>query len=152
MTMISVNVSPDEIQDLKELFMSMDLNGDGTLSLQEIEEGLKGKENAVQLMEMMKAADTDESGEIDYTEFITATIDRNIYMNKKYLKQAFDGFDADGSGKIDKEEMKALLGGHGIDNIVPIEAIAAALAEIDRDGDGEIDFDEFMEMMKAASK
>ena len=32
-------------------------------------------------MEMMKAADTDESGEIDYTEFITATIDRNIYLN-----------------------------------------------------------------------
>ena len=46
MTMISVNVSPDEISDLKELFMSMDLNGDGTLSLEEIEEGLKGKENA----------------------------------------------------------------------------------------------------------
>lgn len=84
--MISVNVSPDDITELKELFMSLDANGDGTLSMQELEEGLKGKENSAHLMEMLKAADTDESGEIDYTEFIAATIDRNIYMNKKYLR------------------------------------------------------------------
>lgn len=44
--MISVNVSPDEISDLKELFLSMDKNGDGTLSISELEEGFKGKPNA----------------------------------------------------------------------------------------------------------
>jgi Ca2+-binding EF-hand superfamily protein len=38
---------------------------------------------------MLKAADTDNSGEIDYTEFIAATIDTNIFMRDDYLKTAF---------------------------------------------------------------
>lgn len=59
-------------------------------------------------------------------------------------------FDADGSGKIDNEEVVALLSGDGIGNIVPKEAIQKAIAEIDEDGDGEIDFQEFMQMMKKA--
>jgi len=46
-------------------------------------------------MEMLKNADTDGSGEVDYTEFIAATIDQNIYMNEAYLKQAFNMFDTD---------------------------------------------------------
>jgi len=55
--------------------MSLDANGDGTLTLDEIQKGLKGMDNAEQIMEMMKGADTDGSGEINYTEFIAATID-----------------------------------------------------------------------------
>jgi calcium-dependent protein kinase len=61
-------------------------------------------------------------------------------MNESYLKQAFDMFDKDGSGKIDNEEVVALLAGDGIGNIVPKEAIEKAINEIDVDGDGEIDF------------
>lgn len=60
-------------------------------------------------------------------------------------------FDVDGSGKIDNEEVVALLQGEGIGNIVPAEAIKSAIAEIDEDGDGEIDFQEFMQMMKTAA-
>ena len=36
MTAISVQVSSDEIKELKELFISLDVNGDGSLSLEEI--------------------------------------------------------------------------------------------------------------------
>lgn len=59
-------------------------------------------------------------------------------------------FDTDGSGKIDNEEVVTLLQGDGIGNIVPKEAIKAAIEEIDQDGDGEIDFQEFIAMMKNA--
>jgi Ca2+-binding EF-hand superfamily protein len=61
-------------------------------------------------------------------------------MNEAYLKQVFDMFDKDGSGKIDNDEVVELLQGEGIGNIVPKEAIAKAIEEIDADGDGEIDF------------
>lgn len=53
-------------------------------------------------------------------------------------------FDKDKSGKIDRDEVVALLSGEGMSNIVPKEAIADAIKEIDVDGDGEIDFDEFI--------
>jgi Ca2+-binding EF-hand superfamily protein len=53
-------------------------------------------------------------------------------------------FDIDKSGKIDKEEVVALLSGKEMSNIVPQSAIEDAIKEIDQDGDGEIDFEEFI--------
>ena len=38
---------------------------------------------------MLKAADTDESGESNYTEFLAATIDERIYLLEDYLRTAF---------------------------------------------------------------
>ena len=59
----------------------------------------------------MKSADTDGSGEINYTEFLAATMDANIYLREDYLKTAFMMFDEDNSGKIDNEEVVKLLSG-----------------------------------------
>jgi calcium-dependent protein kinase len=131
MTAISVQVSPDEIKELKDLFISLDVNGDGSLSLEEIKEGLKGQANEQQILNMLMAADTDGSGDINYTEFIAACIGSNIYENEKYLKQAFDMFDKDKSGKIDKDEVVALLSGEEMSGIVPQSAIVDAIKEID---------------------
>ena len=86
MSNVALNVSPDQIKELKELFLSLDNDGSGTLSFEELKEGLKDREDSFSLIEMLKNADTDGSGEVDYTEFIAATIDQNIMMNEKYLK------------------------------------------------------------------
>lgn len=80
---------------------------------------------------MLKAADTDGSGEIDYTEFLAATIDERIYLREDYLRNAFNMFDKDGSGKIDNEEVVALLSGEGLNFLVSKEAIERAMKEID---------------------
>jgi calcium-dependent protein kinase len=109
LTAISVQASPDDIRELKELFKNLDKNGDGSLTLEELRVGLQGKENGETLLSIMESADTDNSGEINYTEFIAATIDANLFMREDYLRTAFEMFDADGSGKIDNEEVKALL-------------------------------------------
>jgi calcium-dependent protein kinase len=129
----------------------LDIDGNGTLSLEELKVGLAGREDAFSLMDILKNADTDDSGEIDYSEFIAATIDQNIYLNEVYLKQAFNMFDTDNSGQIDASEVSALIKGMG-NQFVEEEAIAQAIAEIDEDGDGQIDFGEFLEMMKNAAK
>ena len=60
-------------------------------------------------MELMKSADTDGSGEINYTEFLAATMDAKLFMREEYLRTAFNMFDKDGSGKIDNEEIISLL-------------------------------------------
>ena len=86
LTAISVQVNPDEITELKNLFKALDLNGDGTLSLSELESGLEGHDNKKQIMSLLKAADTDGSGDINYTEFIAATLDQNIFMNEMYIR------------------------------------------------------------------
>ena len=87
--------------------MAIDVNGDGSLTFQEIEEGFKQLklENATELLSSMKAADTDGSGTVDYTEFIAATLDAQFTNNEKYLKAAFDMFDVDGGGSISVKEL-----------------------------------------------
>jgi calcium-dependent protein kinase len=53
LTAISVQASPDDIKDLKNLFMSLDVNGDGSLTIEEVRKGLEGKENGDALLEIM---------------------------------------------------------------------------------------------------
>ena len=69
-------------------------------------------------------------------------------MREEYLKATFDMFDKDHSGKIDNMEVVELLNGEELKGLASKEAIASALKEIDQNGDGEIDFEEFVEMMK----
>ena len=140
LTAISVQASPDDIKDLKDLFLKLDEDGNGTLTMKELETGLQGREDAAKIMELMKSADTDGSGDINYNEFLAATMEANIYLRDDYLKTAFRMFDKDNSGTIDNEEVRALLQGDDLSNLVSKEAIAQAMAEIDENGDGEIDF------------
>jgi len=72
---IAVQSDPNDIQELKSIFMELDKNGDGSISFEELQGGLGDRENAEELIQILKAADTDESGTINYTEFLAATMD-----------------------------------------------------------------------------
>ena len=54
--------------------------------------------------------DVDRSGEIEYSEFITASVNRFDLLSDKKLKKAFDTYDLDKSGKINPLELKEALG------------------------------------------
>ena len=81
-------------------------------------------------------------------EFIAATMEAKVFMKETYLKTAFNMFDTDGSGKIDSSELDKLLSGEDFKDIYTAEQLAEAIAEVDANGDGEIDFEEFMQMMR----
>ncbi len=54
---------------------------------------------------IMDEIDTDGSGKIDYTEFLAATIGKNLYAQTDACWIAFRVFDRDGDGKITEEEI-----------------------------------------------
>lgn len=60
---------------------------------------------------IMSEVDVDKSGYLDYTEFVAATMSKDILLNNKNLENAFSLFDKDGSGKISTDELKFILGG-----------------------------------------
>lgn len=101
MMSMSVQVSPAEVKELSVLFKQLDTDGSGTLTLDELKKGLDGFENKEKLIEILEGADADGSGDINYSEFIAASLDEQIYLREDYLKTAFEMFDKDGSGKID---------------------------------------------------
>lgn len=59
--------------------------------------------------ELMKSLDKDGNGYVDYTEFITAAIDKVAFLNRENLKNAFQILDSDNSGMITVDELKAVF-------------------------------------------
>lgn len=61
---------------------------------------------AVEVEKIMQNVDTDKNGWIDYSEFISATIDKRKLLSKERLKTAFAIFDRDDNGYISSQELK----------------------------------------------
>ena len=53
-------------------------------------------------------------------------------------------FDTDNSGKIDMQELRQLLAGEEFKDLYTERQLEQAIKEVDENGDGEIDFNEFM--------
>jgi calcium-dependent protein kinase len=147
---IASQLGESQIKNLRETFMAMDGNGDGLLTVNEMKEGLNRaglKEIPSDLQQIMEDVDSDGSGVIDYTEFLAATLDKKVYMCEDVCWQAFRIFDRNGDGKIDRSEIKLVLNDGDVQNQAASD-MAAIMQEIDKNNDGEIDFQEFMEMMR----
>ena len=63
------------------------------------------------------------------------------------IREAFNLFDTDGSGTIDPKELKAAMQTLGFE--AKNATIYQMISDIDKDGSGSIDFDEFLDMMTA---
>ena len=90
-------ITQDETKQLMKTFEALDLNKDGRLSKDEIIAGytlLEGahaaESEAGRIMEM---ADVDKNGTIDYSEFVTATLNKTKLLTQERMKIAFEFFD-----------------------------------------------------------
>ncbi|KAF3627633.1 hypothetical protein FXO38_27740 [Capsicum annuum] len=96
------------------------------------------------LQSVSAAADIDNSGTIDYGEFIAAMLHLNKIEKEDHMYAAFSYFDEDGSGYITQDELQKACDKFGISNI-PIDEL---MREVDQDNDGRIDYSEFVAMMQ----
>jgi calcium-dependent protein kinase len=102
-------ISSKETKDLRELFKAMDLNGDGKLSREELFSAFDS-DNPLLVNKIMQKVDADNNGFIDFDEFLQAALHERQMLSKENLKQAFDMFDLDASGKISFNELRTVLG------------------------------------------
>jgi calcium-dependent protein kinase len=141
-------LSKGEKEQIDKVFRAMDANGDGKLSKEEIKNGYAeyfGRSlNDNEIDEMFDKVDSDKSGAIDYSEFVVATMNEKNLLSNNKLQTAFKMFDKDGGGSISVEEIKQVLSfGQNLDE----EVVAQIISQVDANGDGEISFDEFAQMM-----
>lgn len=143
LTVIANNLKDEELEELRKTFSALDENNNGMLSAAEIKAGMEKHKAQIpgDLDDIIAALDTDKSGNIDYTEFMAATLNQAQYQKKDILWAAFRKFDLNGDGKISKAELATLIK-EDKDKIDK-----AIFQGADLDGDGEVDFEEFCAMM-----
>lgn len=102
---------------------------------------------------VFKTFDTDASGEIDFVEFLIAISVTSQGDIKDKLQMAFNMYDIDGNGKIDKKEMvkiiEAIYDLLGEENRKgensPPKRVAKIMLKLDKDQDGTLSSEEFIE-------
>lgn len=144
---IAMRLSEEEIKKFENFFIALDKDDNGTLSKEEFLEGINkfgdNKLSKEDTNNIFKKIDTNENKKIDYTEFISSLIGKDIYLNKDKLKEVFDTLDKNKKGKIDKNDVKTIL------NLEEncIKRYESLLEEIGKEKDDEINFDEFFKMI-----
>ncbi|KAJ8772802.1 hypothetical protein K2173_027979 [Erythroxylum novogranatense] len=149
---IAENLSGEEIKGLKQMFQNMDTDGSGTITFDELKSGLSrlgSKLSEAEIKQLMEAADVDRSGTIDYVEFITATMHRHRLEKEEQLFQAFQFFDKDGSGFITRDELKQAMSQYGMGDEATIDEV---IDDVDTDKDGNINYEEFVAMMRRGTQ
>jgi len=147
---IAGQLSESEIKKLRDIFISMDKNGDGSITISELKQAIEKsglKEIPADLQQILEGIDSDGSGQIDYTEFLAATLDKKAYEKEEVLWSAFRVFDANNDGNISKDELEKVLCSTNA-SADERKEIAEVLKGNDTDGDGQISFEEFAAMMK----
>ncbi len=141
-------VKSEEVNNIRKIFECIDKDGDARINKTEIKlaflEVFERKLDNNEIELLMKNIDHDNSGFIEYEEFIRATISKEVILNEENLKMGFSLFDIDNSGLISAEEINKTIGGG---KSLPDNLIIELLAEIGKNLDQEISFEEYKKIM-----
>merc|ERR1712077_4299 len=151
----ATGLAVDEIKCLKVCFDLFDTKKQDFLSADDLGEIMRamGFRPTEELKSLLKEIDEDGSGEIEFGEFCQLCAkflveDPDIETMKRELKDAFRIYDKEGQGYITTETLRGLIS----ELLAPLtgEELDGIIEELDEDGSGTMDFDEFCEMMMSA--
>lgn len=145
-------VLKEEKEKIDELFRALDINSNGKLTKEDVKTGyfkLFGKKLEDKMVdEMFKRVDYDNTGFIEYSEFVIASMNEKEMLNSDRLRVAFSIFDSKGSGTIQADDLIEVLSYFdAVDESLDSNVIHRIIKQVDENGDGEIDFEEFTAMM-----
>ncbi|CAH0589097.1 unnamed protein product [Chrysodeixis includens] len=102
-----------------------------------------------ELQALIDENDPENSGKINFDGFCNIAShfleEEDAEAMQQELKEAFRLYDREGNGYITTSTLKEILA--ALDDKLSSSDLDGIIAEIDTDGSGTVDFDEFMEMM-----
>merc|ERR1719443_2164041 len=105
---------------------------------------------------IMRSIDFEGSGELEYTEFLAAMLKQEQYLKEDICRGAFHLLDVDGDGMLSTADLEKLLDssqGHGKAlSKAAMEEIEQIMSEVDEDGDGGVQFEEFYALLAENTK
>jgi len=145
MEMMAWSLSNEERAKVREYFVSMDKNKQGTITLLELKQVMTDKFHIsdTETMQVFEALDSNQDDTIHYSDFLAAMLNTRIAMHDDLLRSAFRRFDTDSSGYITVDNLRQVLG-----DTFEGEQIETLLSEADMLQDNRISYAEFVAYLR----
>jgi len=145
---IAFSTPPAKLKQLREMFIKIDVDDSGTISMDEFKKAMALHPEVPQdrVEQIYSQMDIDGSGEVDYSEFLSATMNAHseLAANAGSVMAAFTTLDKDKDGYITEADLEIALEGQ-----VGKEAIKEMLSEEKgvADSQGRVNYQTFKDMM-----
>ena len=144
-------LTEEQIAELKEAFSLFDKDGDGAITTKElgtVMRSLGQNPTEAELQEMINEVDAaDGNGTIDFPEFLSLMARKMKETDtEEELVEVFRVFDRNGNGLISAAELRHAITIFGEKLIDEVDEI---IREAEINGDGHINYEEFVRIMKA---
>lgn len=141
---IASRINTKEVDHIRQVFDQYDTLNNGTICFDEFKAALDEYHYTdEQLYEIFKrlAFTSTNNKLIYYTDFLSALLDEQEYIDEDKLADAFDVLDCDDSGFISSENLR-----HFLDENYNDDEINNILHEADLNQDGQVSFEDFLAM------
>ncbi|KFK41806.1 hypothetical protein AALP_AA2G174300 [Arabis alpina] len=131
--------------ELKKVFDQFDSNGDGKISVSELNNVFKSMGTSYteeELNRVLDEIDIDRDGYINLEEFSAIC---KSSSSAAEIREAFDLYDQNKNGLISSAEIHKVLNRLGM--TCSVEDCVRMIGHVDSDGDGNVNFEEFQKMM-----
>ena len=147
---MALTLTGEEFEAIRDDFLAADTNGDGMLSRSEVQEYIHSDHKDKTDL-MIRLMDLDRNGVIEFHEFleVVACIVHRKGISDSKLKQIFKAMDKDGNGLVDADEMILFFDMMHEHILIPHlpshERIVELINSLDKNSDGKVDFNKFVE-------
>ena len=136
-------------RNILKLYRYFNISGDCKLTKDELVKGLSKYREEVEVRKKVDhlfiLLDGDNNGFIEYEEFLRACIDKKEILTDEYLKYAYKFLDKENRGNLSVQEISNSFLKE--ENKLFEIAISKDINDVDQDGDGNINFNEFKLLM-----
>jgi calmodulin len=141
------SLSQEDRQCLRKKFLELDSEQKGTISQSQFTSMLMDhcSVSNSEAEYLFAALDTAHNKEIRYSEFLAAILRDNVCMREDIVRKTFARFDCDASGTITAANLRTVLGDRFED-----ADVQELITEADTDGNGAIDYGEFVQYVQNA--
>ncbi|OWJ99721.1 CETN2 [Cervus elaphus hippelaphus] len=141
-------LTEEQKQEIREAFDLFDADGTGTIDVAMRALGFEPKKEEIK--KMISEIDKEGTGKMNFSDFLTVMTQKMSEKDtKEEILKAFKLFDDDETGKISFKNLKRVAKELG-ENLSD-EELQEMIDEADRDGDGEVNEQEFLRIMKKTS-
>ncbi|XP_033918203.1 calcium-binding protein 4 [Melopsittacus undulatus] len=149
-------LSPEELDELLDAFKEFDTDQDGFISYKDLGACMRTlgyMPTEMELIEISQHIKMRMGGRVDFEDFVQMMgpklREETAHMvGLRELRIAFREFDANGDGEISSGEMRAAIAAL-LGEQLKAQEVDEILQDVDLNGDGRVDFDEFVMMLSS---